>query len=110
MAATLLPKVFELFVQGEQDVARPHGGLGLGLSLVRQLVTLHGGPINAYSSGKVGSGSEFVIHLPIRDTPEGRPHLPVATHEHASGRILLVADNRDPPAPPIGTSPVRERV
>lgn len=91
----LLPKIFELFVQGEQDVARPHGGLGLGLSLVRQLVALHGGQVNAYSNGKAGDGSEFLIHLPIRDTPQALPKPEAAAHGNVSGRILVVDDNQD---------------
>ena len=71
-----LHKVFDLFFQGEQDVARSQGGLGLGLSLVQQLVALHGGDISAFSKGIEGQGSEFVIRLPTAPTPAAAP-LPV---------------------------------
>ncbi|MEO8015026.1 MAG: PAS domain S-box protein, partial [Polaromonas sp.] len=58
-----LQKVFELFFQGEQDMARSQGGLGLGLSLVQQLVVLHGGEVSVFSKGIDGEGTEFVIRL-----------------------------------------------
>ncbi|MFI4968899.1 MAG: PAS domain S-box protein [Lysobacterales bacterium] len=59
-----LGAIFGLFVQVEKDMARSQGGLGLGLSLVRQLVALHGGEVAAYSSGVPGEGAEFVVRLP----------------------------------------------
>lgn len=95
ITASLMPKIFELFVQGDQEADRPNGGLGLGLNLVQQLVTLHGGDVCAYSSGRAGAGSEFVIHLPIRDTPEALPRKVTIAHENVTGRILVVDDNRD---------------
>jgi signal transduction histidine kinase len=60
----MLPKIFEIFVQHEDSRAHSHGGLGIGLNLVRTLVELHGGTVIAHSDG-AGKGSEFVVHLPI---------------------------------------------
>jgi len=59
----LLPKVFDLFVQGDQGLNRPQGGLGIGLSLVKGIVEQHGGTVSAQSAG-IGQGSEFTIELP----------------------------------------------
>jgi signal transduction histidine kinase len=59
----LLPYVFDLFTQGERPLARSQGGLGIGLTLVKSLVELHGGTIAAHSAGP-GRGSEFVVRLP----------------------------------------------
>jgi two-component system CheB/CheR fusion protein len=64
----LLPRVFDLFVQADQSLARSQGGLGIGLSLVRRLVEQHGGRVTASSAG-TGRGSEFVVYLPL-DGPE----------------------------------------
>jgi PAS domain S-box-containing protein len=91
----LLPDIFNLFVQGEQDVARPQGGLGLGLTLVRQLVTLHGGDVTAYSSGRPGEGAEFIIQMPLRTAPPEAPPANAPAVENPQGRILVVDDNRD---------------
>jgi CheY-like chemotaxis protein len=60
----LLPKVFELFTQGDQRLERSHSGLGIGLTLVQRLVELHGGSVQASSEG-VDRGSEFVVRLPV---------------------------------------------
>src|SRR5262249_22197405 len=60
----LLPRVFELFTQAERSLDRSQGGLGIGLTLVRRLVELHGGTVEAQSEG-VGRGSEFTIRLPL---------------------------------------------
>jgi PAS domain S-box-containing protein len=68
IAPELLPQVFELFAQGEDGFDRAHGGLGIGLSLVRSLVALHGGRVEAHSEG-TGAGSEFVIRLPAPADP-----------------------------------------
>jgi PAS domain S-box-containing protein len=91
----LLPNIFDLFVQGEQDVARPQGGLGLGLTLVRQLVTLHGGDVTAYSSGRAGEGAEFIIQLPTRPPPQISAPVGNAVTDSLQGRILVVDDNCD---------------
>lgn len=88
-----LQRIFDLFVQGEQDMARSQGGLGLGLSLVQQLVSLHGGRVSAFSTGRVGEGSEFVVQFPTTPTPamllEAEPR-PLGEQ-----RVLVVDDNRD---------------
>jgi len=70
IAPPFLPKVFELFTQAERAIDRSHGGLGLGLALVRNLVHLHGGSVSAHSDG-IGRGSEFVVTLPRCDHVQG---------------------------------------
>jgi signal transduction histidine kinase len=60
----LLTKIFELFSQLTSSLEKSDGGLGIGLSLVKRLVELHGGSVQAYSEGK-GRGSEFVVRLPV---------------------------------------------
>jgi CheY-like chemotaxis protein len=60
----MLSRIFEMFQQVDQSLERSHGGLGIGLTLVRQLVALHGGTVEAYSKG-LGMGSEFVVKLPL---------------------------------------------
>jgi signal transduction histidine kinase len=62
--AEMLPRVFDLFTQVERSIDRSQGGLGLGLSLVHRLVTMHGGRVEARSEG-LGQGSEFLVHLPL---------------------------------------------
>ena len=70
IAADKLLSIFELFSQVDTSAGRSHGGLGIGLTLVRTLVTGHGGTVAAHSAGR-DRGSEFVVRLPI-DTPVGR--------------------------------------
>jgi PAS domain S-box-containing protein len=86
IAASLLPYVFDRFTQGDASVTRAHGGLGLGLSIVRHLVELHGGSVSASSDGP-GKGAAFLVRLPLRTIPaddaEVRP-LGVAPHEQAT--------------------------
>ena len=70
----VLPFIFDRFRQGDSTSTRAHGGLGLGLAIVRQLVELHGGNVEAFSGGE-RRGSEFVVRLPVRgvtDVPDGR--------------------------------------
>lgn len=64
MQPEMLPRVFDRFVQLERTVGNTHDGLGIGLTLVRNLVELHGGAVEAHSKG-VGQGSEFTVRLPI---------------------------------------------
>jgi PAS domain S-box-containing protein len=95
----LLPRVFDLFVQEPQNVDRAEGGLGLGLALVRSLVDLHGGRVEARSEGK-GRGSTFIVHLPIAIaagvTATSPPTPPlVGAPGAAAHRILIVDDNDD---------------
>ena len=92
----LLANVFDLFVQGRRSLARSQGGLGIGLTLVKGIVELHGGTVQAYSEGP-GTGSEFVIRMPVKhDHPELRP-VPVTQEPTARGRrrVLVVDDNID---------------
>jgi signal transduction histidine kinase len=63
IAGDMLPRVFDLFAQERESLERSQGGLGLGLAIVRNLVTMHGGTITAHSAGR-GHGSEFVVRLP----------------------------------------------
>lgn len=97
IAPELLPRVFEPFIQVARSLDRSDGGLGLGLTLVRSLLELHQGTIEAHSEGK-GKGSEFVVHLPAMDTvptpAEAAPAAPEAERA-APRRILVVDDNRD---------------
>jgi signal transduction histidine kinase len=64
IAPDLLPRIFDLFIQGEQSLDRSGGGLGIGLTLVRRLIEMHGGRVAAKSEGP-GQGSEFVVRLPL---------------------------------------------
>jgi two-component system, chemotaxis family, CheB/CheR fusion protein len=64
IAAEMLPRIFELFVQGDQSIARSEGGLGIGLTLLKSLVELHGGRVDAQSDGP-GTGSVFTVWLPL---------------------------------------------
>ncbi len=93
----MLPRIFEMFTQVDRALERPHSGLGLGLTLTKQLVELHQGRVEALSDGP-GRGSEFVVRLPILvEKPEGhRPPGPtVSEHATPTRRILVVDDNKD---------------
>jgi PAS domain S-box-containing protein len=96
LAPEMLPQVFGLFFQGKRSVDRVEGGLGIGLALVKNIVELHGGTVEAHSAG-LGHGSEFVVRLPVHavaaasvDEPAA-PLLPPATGR----RIMVVDDNVD---------------
>jgi signal transduction histidine kinase/ActR/RegA family two-component response regulator len=103
----MLPHIFEPFTQVESSRLRSKGGLGLGLPLVRGLVLLHGGQVEAHSAGP-GAGSEFVVSLPLRPPAmapvrppgEARRGSPGAHRAHGGGgggdlRVLIVEDNFD---------------
>jgi signal transduction histidine kinase/ActR/RegA family two-component response regulator len=96
IAPDLLPRVFDLFSQGEQPIDRRGGGLGLGLAIVKTLVQLHGGSVSAHSDG-LGRGSRFVVRLPGAEAPALAAAVPPAQAppQRRGGRILLVDDNRD---------------
>ena len=79
--AEVLPSVFDPFVQAERTYSRSQGGLGIGLTLARSIVALHGGSIEARSAGS-GQGSEFVVRLPLLQ-PVAARH-PVARAEQAA--------------------------
>jgi PAS domain S-box-containing protein len=94
--SALLPKVFELFVQGDTSLDRAKSGLGIGLALVRQVVLLHGGRVTASSAG-VGKGSEFVVRLPIArqdQAPTAEPQ-EAAAQSNGSLHVMVVDDQRD---------------
>ena len=98
IAAEHLAGIFEMFTQVESSLERSRSGLGIGLTLVKTLVEMHGGTVEAHSDGP-GRGSEFVVRLPVlRDVPES---LSPAAPEHLDAspvvrrRVLIVDDNRD---------------
>jgi PAS domain S-box-containing protein len=90
----ILPRVFDLFVQGAQSIDRSKGGLGLGLAIVRSVVELHGGHVSVESPGP-GRGSTFRVELPAaRGEPAVHPAEPEAAPSHGK-RVLVVDDNAD---------------
>jgi CheY-like chemotaxis protein len=100
ISAELLPQIFDLFVQGKRSVERAQGGLGIGLTIVKNLVGLHGGSVAAHSDGP-GRGSEFVNTLPavveagVR-APDARAAGEAAAETAPGGtRVLVVDDNAD---------------
>ncbi len=88
----VLPHVFELFTQDDRNIDRSQGGLGIGLTVVKSLVEMHGGRVSAYSAG-LGQGSEFSVTLPVVDAPlllqPAKEYQPLP----ASLDILVVDDN-----------------
>jgi len=97
IGADLLPVVFDLFTQAERTPDRAQGGLGLGLALVKKLVELHGGAVEAHSAGQ-GQGSTFTVRLPLLAASEGTVTAsPGAAAPASLGslRILVVDDNVD---------------
>jgi len=92
-----LPRLFDVFVQGERSLDRAGGGLGIGLSVVRSLIELHGGRVEVRSAGH-GCGSEFVVHLPVLGpaaAAERSAEPPVPPSGAANRRLLIVDDNAD---------------
>jgi CheY-like chemotaxis protein len=107
IARDMLPRVFEMFTQIDRSLNRSQGGLGIGLTLVKRLVQMHGGSVEASSAGP-GQGSEFVVRLPVLQTVQGagcRAQGPdqggldsepcTLNPEPVTRRILVVDDNRD---------------
>ena len=94
---SMIGAVFDIFTQVRDANARAQGGLGIGLTLVRTLVSLHSGRVAAYSEGK-GKGSRFTVHLPIASSPVASTEASDSTasepHRY-SGRVIVVDDNRD---------------
>ncbi len=97
IAPEVLPRLFEMFMQVAPGASRSQGGLGIGLTLAKNLVEMHGGQIEAHSSGP-GQGSEFVVRLPVVAC-EIEPQLAAAGREQGGPgqrrRILVVDDNAD---------------
>jgi signal transduction histidine kinase len=94
----VMPYIFDLFAQADHSLARTQGGLGIGLTVVKRLVEMHGGRVEAHSPGK-GHGAEFVVHLPRWEAPSRKS---VGTCQPNPGldsekliRVLVVDDNQD---------------
>jgi signal transduction histidine kinase/DNA-binding response OmpR family regulator len=96
--ADLLPRVFDLFTQADRTPDRAEGGLGIGLTLVRRLVEIQGGTVQAFSAG-LGLGSEFVVRLPAvapeRDETPPAHSAFLAPRQVRKRRVLIVDDNAD---------------
>ncbi len=99
--ADMLGRIFDLFTQVGRSLDRAQGGLGIGLTLVRQLVELHGGRVSAHSEGP-GQGSEFVVRLPVASAQPSAPPsagsqepLDIAPPVAPACHILIVEDNAD---------------
>jgi CheY-like chemotaxis protein/anti-sigma regulatory factor (Ser/Thr protein kinase) len=94
----LLPVIFEMFVQEKYSMGDQPTGLGVGLTLVRKLVELHGGTIEARSAGR-GQGSEFILHLPLAEARSARGSAPASepaeTGHLGQGKRILVVDDRE---------------
>jgi CheY-like chemotaxis protein len=95
MAPEMLERVFDLFTQADASLDRSQGGLGIGLTLVRSLVELHGGSIRARSPG-LGQGSTFIVEIPLsRAAGVTQRHLAIVGPPQRVQRVLLVEDNAD---------------
>lgn len=99
IAPHVLPHIFELFVQVDHAKTRSQGGLGIGLTLVKNLVEMHDGAVSVHSAG-LGKGSEFVVQLPLSkwERPDLEPRAETAPSDEmpSSGhRLLVVDDNKD---------------
>jgi CheY-like chemotaxis protein/anti-sigma regulatory factor (Ser/Thr protein kinase) len=92
--AEMLPKIFDLFTQVDRSLERSQGGLGIGLTLVKRLVEMHGGSVQAQSQGS-GKGSKFIVRLPTV-VEQRRIDGPAHVESKPAGRkVLVVDDNRD---------------
>jgi PAS domain S-box-containing protein len=93
----MLPRIFDMFVQVDKSLERAQGGLGIGLSLVKRLVQLHGGTVEGQSKGP-GTGSKFVVRLPTAQRPAGAGRSAsegAIPNESRPQRILIADDNED---------------
>jgi CheY-like chemotaxis protein len=102
IASEFLPFVFDRFSQADSTTTRKHGGLGLGLAIVRHLIELHGGQVKAVSAGK-GQGASFIVSLPLRPVTQAEPS-GARVHPSASattalpslgGLTILVVDDEE---------------
>lgn len=91
-----LPFIFEMFSQVADHLDRTHGGLGIGLTLVEQLLRMHGGRVEAFSDG-LGKGSRFTVTLPRAQSsaPDDQVQPPIQNKSSSELRILVVDDNRE---------------
>jgi PAS domain S-box-containing protein len=96
IAADMLPRIFDMFIQADNTLERSQGGLGIGLTLVKQLVEMHDGNVEAISNG-LGHGSEFIVRLPLAAQQQGNDQIQMEdVHPTcAARRILVVDDNID---------------
>jgi len=94
IAPEQLPRIFEMFTQVDTALERSQSGLGIGLTLVRELVELHGGSVEVRSEG-VGRGSEFLVRLPLAPQSALPARAPLAGDASLRCRVLVVDDNRD---------------
>lgn len=89
----LVSSMFELFAQGARALDRAEGGLGIGLSVCKQLIEMHGGSVTGFSAG-LGCGATFTLRIPLHREPE-QARLPNMPEAEAARRVLIVDDNRD---------------
>ena len=112
MTPELLERAFELFVQETRSLDRAQGGLGIGLTMVRTLVKMHGGAVAAFSDGP-GRGSEFVVRLPLatpaRDHTDGATKLGAGQRTARAGRRRQRRRRASAAIPPRGDSDTRSR-
>lgn len=99
ISAEILPQIFEMFTQAERTINGSAGGLGIGLTLVKRLVEMHGGAITALSDGR-GKGSEFIVRVPLTSSDLAQPEIRAKQKERKTKpkkpiRILVVDDNKD---------------
>jgi CheY-like chemotaxis protein len=99
LSEDVLPRVFDLFMQSSRSLDRSQGGLGIGLTLVKELIGLHGGTVEAHSAGP-GKGSEFVVRLPMLSGKatkalEATSPKEASADQPVSRRVLVVDDNED---------------
>ncbi len=101
IAPEMLPKIFEMFMQADRRTKNAQGGMGIGLTLVRSLVEMHGGVVEAHSEG-LGQGSEFVVVLPVLSGIGGKggraERVDTSQDERPSPRRILVVDDNAPAA------------
>lgn len=94
LAPDIIPFIFDLFTQGPRSLARTEGGLGIGLSVVRKLVDMHGGAVQCSSAG-VNMGSQFTVQLPLSQRQIASELPPPCATSMGKRRVLLIEDNPD---------------